>query len=211
MNDELSQLQTAIMPRAVGSPRRLPLLWLTVILTLAMGGELMVFAANPSSTWSGIRRRIAEEYPRVASLTTMELAHWLEDTRRHPPVLIDVRSRAEYDTSHLAGARWAETPKQVEVELQSIPVAQPVVLYCSVGWRSAQAADRLRKAGREEVFNLDGSIFQWANEGRPLVREGQPVTGVHPYNAVWGRLLDRRRWAGLPNTTSGPAAPESPQ
>ncbi len=39
--------------------------------------------------------------------------------------------------------------------------------------------------------NLKGSIFQWANEGRPVVRDGEPVREVHPYDAVWGRLLDR--------------------
>jgi hypothetical protein len=36
---------------------------------------------------------------------------------------------------------------------------------------------------------LDGSIFQWANEHRHLVRNGDPVTRVHPYTQFWGRLL----------------------
>ena len=40
------------------------------------------------------------------------------------------------------------------------------------------------------VRNLDGSIFQWANEGRPLVRGNQRVQDVHPYDENWGRLLD---------------------
>lgn len=47
-----------------------------------------------------------------------------------------------------------------------------------------------------QVFNLEGSIFAWAEEGRPLVdTHNQPTTFVHPYNAVWGKLLsaDKRK------------------
>jgi rhodanese-related sulfurtransferase len=51
-------------------------------------------------------------------------------------------------------------------------------------------ASRLRAAGFTDVRNLEGSIFQWANERRPLVREEEPVSQVHPYNALWGRLLN---------------------
>ena len=61
--------------------------------------------------------------------------------------------------------------------------------YCSVGYRSGEMAVRLRAAGYIHVQNLDGSIFQWANEHRPLVHDGERVTRVHPYNSVWGRLL----------------------
>ncbi len=38
-----------------------------------------------------------------------------------------------------------------------------------------------------KVVNLDGSIFEWANEGRPL--DGDEAGGVHPYNRVWGQAL----------------------
>jgi hypothetical protein len=50
-------------------------------------------------------------------------------------------------------------------------------------------ATRLRAAGFNHVQNLEGSIFQWANERRPLVRDGTRVTRVHPYSKFWGRLL----------------------
>jgi len=43
-------------------------------------------------------------------------------------------------------------------------------------------AQPLRAAGCVRVQNLEGSIFQWANEHRP-VHETASVTRVHPYNA----------------------------
>ena len=44
-------------------------------------------------------------------------------------------------------------------------------------------------AGYADVWNLEGSIFQWANGGRPVYRDGRPVEAVHPYNTLWGTLL----------------------
>lgn len=48
--------------------------------------------------------------------------------------------------------------------------------------------DPLRKD--QPVYNLEGSLFKWANENRPIVdRNGAITEKVHPYNSVWGKLL----------------------
>ena len=33
----------------------------------------------------------------------------------------------------------------------------------------------------------------WANEGHPVERDGETVREVHPYNRVWGVLLNKKR------------------
>jgi hypothetical protein len=63
------------------------------------------------------------------------------------------------------------------------------VAYCSVGYRSARLVAQLRQAGYTQVYNLEGSIFRWANEGQSLVSQGQLVAVVHPFNPTWGLLL----------------------
>ena len=46
--------------------------------------------------------------------------------------------------------------------------------------------------GRTELFNLEGSIFKWANEGRPMIdNRDRPTKHAHPYNSVWGKLLNK--------------------
>jgi rhodanese-related sulfurtransferase len=75
----------------------------------------------------------------------------------------------------------------------------PIVTYCAVGYRSGDLAERLRAAGFSNVHNLEGSIFQWANEHRPLVREEQRASMVHPYSTFWGRLLNDDVRAPLKN------------
>ena len=45
-------------------------------------------------------------------------------------------------------------------------------------------------ASRISIHNLEGSLFKWANESRPMVdRMDQPTIFAHPYSAVWGKLL----------------------
>lgn len=41
------------------------------------------------------------------------------------------------------------------------------------------------------IYNLEGSIFKWANEGKDLQdNEGRKTVFVHPYNVIWGKLLN---------------------
>ena len=45
-------------------------------------------------------------------------------------------------------------------------------------------------ANRISIHNLEGSLFKWASESRPMVdRMDQPTIFAHPYSAVWGKLL----------------------
>ena len=53
-------------------------------------------------------------------------------------------------------------------------------------------ADKLSKEGIKDVYNLEGSIFQWANENRELVtgNNNKKAEKVHTYNKLWGLLLN---------------------
>ena len=80
-----------------------------------------------------------------------------------------------------------------------------VVCYCSVGYRSSVIAERILELREEghlspgvQPYNLRGSIFQWASEGRNLTRaelsDGKggcvetQVKTVHPFSRLWGSL-----------------------
>lgn len=151
-------------------------------------------AVAAAPTWESVTREIARRFPDVVQLEPQALGDWLADAQREPPLLIDVRAPAEFAVSHLPGAVRAETEAEQAAVLRAVPPDRPVVFYCSVGWRSSAAAAHWQAAGRKQVFNLAGSTFRWANEGRSLERDGQSVQVVHPYNRSWGALLDRRYW-----------------
>ena len=112
--------------------------------------------------------------------------------------MIDTRATDEFAISHLAGAVRAGTLREAVGVLQGRAKAAPVVVYCSVGYRSSELAVQLQKEGHSNVQNLSGSIFQWANEGRPVFRGDVLVTKVHPFNNTWGDLLEKKYWSHEP-------------
>lgn len=140
-----------------------------------------------SLAFSIIKRLINRKFPAVKSLTTNELAQWLQDGNKPQPILLDTRSEAEYELSHLPQAKRIDPYHPIETH--AFPKDIPIVVYCSVGYRSARIAQQLEQKGFSQVYNLEGSIFQWANEGRPIFQNHSPTQLVHPYNTQWGKLL----------------------
>ena len=159
---------------------------------LAVGLLIGVFAALGlrSIDWFLLKKSLRARFTKIEWISTGELADWLANERRPAPVLLDVRTPEEWNVSHLPGARRVDPNAPVETAAAGLSEETPIVTYCAVGYRSAEMADRLRAAGFSNVHNLEGSIFQWANEHRPLVHGNERVSLVHPYNAFWGRLLN---------------------
>ena len=153
--------------------------------------------------WNSIKQKIDRNFPNVPTITTDQLDLWMNDTDRPQPIILDARAAAEFDVSHLRGAvqvpnaktavktmsRLLETSKASTNSSNS--VAPSIVVYCSVGYRSAKVVDKLIQAGVENIYNLEGSIFQWFNEGRPVFKGETQVDEVHPFDATWGKLLHR--------------------
>ncbi len=142
--------------------------------------------------WSAVDRIIARTYPDARHLHPDSLTALLADSTQAQPILLDTRPPEEYRVSHLQGARRVDPDATAFPMLEDVPKDALIVAYCSVGYRSSGIVERLQAAGFTNVYNLDGSIFRWANEGRPVYRNDQPVEQVHPFDAVWGQLLDDR-------------------
>ena len=149
------------------------------------------------------KRSVRLRFPEVTQLSTEELGAWLADARRLPPVLLDVRTPAEFALSHLPGAIQVDPGADPSVVARRIPSQRPVVVYCSVGWRSSALAARWRRSVGTEILNLEGSIFAWANENRPLESAMTGPPRVHPYQAIFGRLLRPEKRGRLRAIESG--------
>lgn len=76
--------------------------------------------------------------------------------KKNGAVIIDVRSRAEFETGHIKGA--INIPVDVlRAHLSRIPdKKKTVITCCASGMRSSSAASILREEGYEEVFNGGG-------------------------------------------------------
>jgi rhodanese-related sulfurtransferase len=85
--------------------------------------------------------------------------------------VIDVRSPAEYEGGHIAGA--------LNVPIETLPKgagglpAGPIIATCSMGGRGGRAADLLDTAGRT-AFTIEGGTKAWQAAGFPIATGPDP-------------------------------------
>jgi rhodanese-related sulfurtransferase len=84
-------------------------------------------------------------------------------------VVVDVRDSAEFSAGHLTGAKHIPVG-DIAQRISDIPAGKPVLVYCATGTRSGKAASALKKAGRDQIFNLNGGIAAWRQAGLPTVK-----------------------------------------
>ncbi len=96
----------------------------------------------------------------VPAITPAELP----DRRAAGWMLLDVRNDQEWAQGRIEGSVLIPMD-QVVARLDEI--GDRVVCICAVGARSARVAAYLNGQGREAV-NLDGGIYAWADEMRPI-------------------------------------------
>ena len=166
----------------------MPRTFLPWILGALLGILVVIGLGCEQRAWPAVKQRIRAEFPGVRQISAESLHAMLASADR-PPILLDVREESEYRISHLRGALRID-PDDPRPALPGVEKDTPVVAYCSVGYRSSALVERLMRQGYSDVSNLEGSIFEWANRGYPVVRDGQEVRQVHPYDREWGRLLE---------------------
>jgi rhodanese-related sulfurtransferase len=92
--------------------------------------------------------------------------------RKEKFALVDVREESEWAKDHLPGAiHLGKGIIERDVEQRIPDLNAPVVLYCGGGFRSALAADNLRKMGYTNVESMDGGIRGWREKGFPLTKD----------------------------------------
>jgi rhodanese-related sulfurtransferase len=138
---------------------------------------------------------LQKKFPDVPLIDTESFAELVASGEAF--VVIDTRDREEFAISHLPNAQHAETGESALNLIANLPKDTRVVTYCSIGYRSAKVARALLEAGFRKTLNLDGSIFRWANENRPLAGPEKTKGLVHPFDDNWGKLLDLSRRAPL--------------
>ena len=111
--------------------------------------------------------------------------------------IIDCREKIEYEVSFIPKAvHFTGTNFEREDTIFANNQA-PVLFYCSIGYRSSLAARRFQECFPwRNVYNLEGSIFEYANKGHTLQKkDGQTndsgLIKVHGYGKNWCKLLKK--------------------
>jgi len=99
------------------------------------------------------------------------------------PILLDAREPDEYAVSHLQGARNVGFEDFDLDTLSDIDKDAPIVIYCSVGYRSEKIGEKLQRAGFKNVVNLWGEFStgpinncHWSTARRRRLPVSTPMT-----------------------------------
>jgi rhodanese-related sulfurtransferase len=123
---------------------------------------VVAFVSGAMLVWPAVQRRAGGP-----SLDTLGATRLINDTQA---VVLDIREQAEFAAGHLPNARHIPLAQLAE-RAGELPAGKPVLVCCNTGARSASAAGVLRKAGRDQVFNLSGGLQAWKQAGLPVVRQ----------------------------------------
>ncbi|KAK3251565.1 hypothetical protein CYMTET_39101 [Cymbomonas tetramitiformis] len=157
-----------------------------------------------ASMYEGYKKK----FPDIPDLSAAELAARLEADNAST-VLVDVRLPAEQAVSMIPGAI---TKEEFERDGEKF-LDRPIVVYCTIGYRSGIYVQDLRARGYQ-AENLRGSILEWTQEGLPLVvPEDEPglaskdgnsssrtTKRVHVFGETWNLVGDEYEAVWLKKT-----------
>lgn len=107
---------------------------------------------------------------RVREVTVDDVKGKLD--RKDEFLLVDVREDNEWQKDHLPEAiHLGKGVIERDIEQRIPDLNATIVLYCGGGFRSALAADNLRRMGYTNVLSMDGGIREWREKGYRLTRD----------------------------------------
>ena len=98
------------------------------------------------------------------SLDTGAAKEMLEEDNN--TVLIDVRSREDFNLEHLKGAKNIPLD-QLDGRLGKLPRDKDIVVYCQNGGRSIRAVRKLEVAGFTRLYHMHEGLRGWNKAGYP--------------------------------------------
>ncbi len=124
----------------------------------------------------------------VPTIKTQEVSKALDEGEEL--ILLDAREKEEYTISHIKDARYVGYDFFNKSKIKDIDKDKKIVVYCSVGYRSCKIGEKLKAMGYSNVYNMYGGIFDWVNQGYPVVdKKDQSTDKIHSYNEDWGQWL----------------------
>lgn len=157
---------------------------LTILLMLGFSASIMAQATDPAYV-----KKLDKLYKHsIPVIQPSELETAIRSVQH--PIILDTRSPEEFEVSHIKGARFVDYSKFSKKDVEDLDRARPIVVYCTVGYRSERIGDKLAKLGFTTVYNLYGGIFEWVNQGYAVVdAHGKPTSKVHAYSEDWGQWM----------------------
>jgi rhodanese-related sulfurtransferase len=127
---------------------------LTPLATLLIAFSVVSCSAGPDSN--------PDAHTIAGDITAAQFA---ELTAKHPGIILDVRTPAEYEKGNIGNsANINFYDRDFVTQVERFEKSTPIYVYCQVGGRSAKAMKQLNASGFEEVYNLLGGYREWSKK-----------------------------------------------
>ena len=126
-------------------------------------GRVQAAESSMNEDWAPLRRT----YAGIDEIDPEWVAAHIDEA-----LIIDVREPDEYvgQFGHIDGAVLIPLG-QLPMQIETIEADKPIVMVCRSGGRSAQAYVLLKRAGFDQVANLEGGMIHWHKFGLPVIHE----------------------------------------
>jgi rhodanese-related sulfurtransferase len=146
---------------------------------LSPGRAVDAAALSPDELPTFDEYKADPENIKVKSISSKDLVEIITDGTEKI-VILDTRTRAEYNISRLKKARRMGYNDFMIERVWMINRQSRVILYSTTGKRALVVAQYLILMGFRDLHILDGSLIGWVNEGRDLYdAEKLKTTKVH--------------------------------
>ncbi|MED5354592.1 MAG: rhodanese-like domain-containing protein [Bacteroidota bacterium] len=104
------------------------------------------------------------------SINQMNSDELIEFIELNDAILVDVRTEDEYNSGYIENSLNIDYFSDVfSVNADKLDKNTPIILYCRSGNRSSMSANKISKLGFKEIYNLEGGILEWIEEGNVIV------------------------------------------
>lgn len=84
-------------------------------------------------------------------------------------VVLDIRTSEEFSDAHLVDAIMVDFyAEDFADQLDTLDKDVPYVMHCRTGNRSSDAVKTMKDLGFVEVYEIDGGIVNWYDQGYPV-------------------------------------------
>ena len=85
--------------------------------------------------------------------------------------LVDVRTPKEHDEIRIANSQNIDFMSPTfDEDISKLDKKKPVILYCKSGGRSAKCSKKMKDAGFEKIYDLEGGISKWKHSDKLDIR-----------------------------------------
>ena len=104
------------------------------------------------------------------SINQMNSDELVEFVELNDAILLDVRTNDEFNSGHIENSLNIDYfSDEFYINVDKLDKNIPIILYCRSGRRSGLSANKIKKLGFKEIYNLEGGVLEWIVQGNVVV------------------------------------------